>query len=241
MENFRFLHVQHPAERKTVPVHLDFITIEPAHTADSTVILMHGLGADGHDFEALVPELDLPAAPSIRWVFPHAPVRPVTINGGLRMRAWYDIIAIDINAPEDEPGIRLSQEAVGRLIQNQRDLRIPSQRVVLAGFSQGGAIALFTALRWPEPLAGVIALSTYLPLPRTLATEAHPFNAGISIFMAHGTMDPVVPTVLGETSREVLLANGCSVEWHAYPMQHAVCAQEISDLRKWLLGILTAV
>jgi phospholipase/carboxylesterase len=217
---------------------LETVEVEARAAADAAVVLMHGLGADGHDFESLVPELRLPASPSVRWVFPHAPVRPVTINGGYRMRAWYDIVAIDRRAPEDEAGIRQSAERIGALVRRERDRGIAAGRIVLAGFSQGGAMALFTALRWPERLGGVVGLSCYLPLPASLAAEAHPANAAVPLFMAHGTLDPVVPTALGEGSRNLLLSRGYDVEWHTYPMPHSVSAPEVADLRGWLLRAL---
>ena len=219
---------------------LEAVEVEPGAAADAAVLLMHGLGADGHDFESLVPELRLPASPKVRWVFPHAPVRPVTINGGLRMRAWYDIVAIDRRAPEDEDGIRESAEAVFGLVRRERERGIAADRIVLAGFSQGGAMALFAALRWPERLAGVVALSAYLPLAARVEKEAHPANAAASVFMAHGTFDPVVPLPLGEGTRDLLRSGGYDVEWHEYPMPHSVCAQEVADLRAWLLRALPA-
>jgi phospholipase/carboxylesterase len=199
---------------------------------------MHGLGADGHDFESLVSELRLPASPSLRFVFPDAPVRPVTINGGYRMRAWYDILALERGAAEDDHGIRRSAEAIGGLVRRERERGIDADRIVLAGFSQGGAMALFTALRWPERLGGVVALSCYLPLAATLPAEAHPANAATPVFMAHGTLDPIVPPALGEGSRDALRARGYDVEWHTYPMPHSVCAPEVDDLRGWLLRVL---
>jgi phospholipase/carboxylesterase len=217
---------------------LETVEVEPGTAADAAVVLMHGLGADGHDFESLVPELRLPASPSVRFVFPHAPVRPVTINGGYRMRAWYDIVAIDRTAPEDDHGIRASAESIGALVRRERERGIAADRIVLAGFSQGGAMALFTALRWPERLGGVVALSCYLPLGGTLPAEAHPSNAAVPIFMAHGTLDPIVPTALGEGSRDLLRQRGYDVEWHTYPMPHSVCAPEVDDLRAWLLRAL---
>jgi phospholipase/carboxylesterase len=219
---------------------LETVEVEPGAAADAAVLLMHGLGADGHDFESLVPELRLPASPSVRWVFPHAPVRPVTINGGFRMRAWYDIVGLDRSVPEDEAGIRESAEAIGGLVRRERERGIAADRIVLAGFSQGGAMALFAALRWPERLAAVVALSTYLPLAAALPAEAHPANAGVPVFMAHGTYDPIVPPALGERSRDLLRGCGHAVEWHAYPMPHAVCAEEVQDLRGFLLGALPA-
>lgn len=217
---------------------LETVEVEPGTAADAAVVLMHGLGADGHDFESLVPELRLPASPAVRWVFPHAPVRPVTINGGYRMRAWYDIVAIDRAAAEDEHGIRRSAEEIGALVRRERERGIPAERIVLAGFSQGGAMALFTALRWPERLGGVVALSCYLPLAAHLAAEAHPANAAVPVFLAHGTMDPIVPSALGEASRDLLRSRGYDVEWREYPMPHSVCAPEIDDLRAFLLRAL---
>ncbi len=221
------------------PAPLDAVEVEPrTAAADAAVVLMHGLGADGPDFESLVPELRLPAAPPVRWVFPHAPVRPVTINGGWRMRAWYDIVAIDRRVPEDEAGIRASAEAIGDVVRRERERGVPAERIVLAGFSQGGAMALFTALRWPERLGGIVALSCYLPLAESLAAEAHPANAAAPVFMAHGTMDPIVPTALGEGARDLLRSRGYDVEWHEYAMPHSVCAEEVGDLRAWLLQAL---
>jgi phospholipase/carboxylesterase len=217
---------------------LETVEVEPGAAADATVLLMHGLGADGHDFESLVPELRLGAAPPVRWVFPHAPERPVTINGGYRMRAWYDIVAIDRRVVEDEVGIRESSEAIGALVRRERERGIPADRIVLAGFSQGGAMALFAGLRWPERLGGIVALSCYLPLAATLPAEAHPANAAVPVFMAHGTMDPIVPSALGEGSRDLLRSRGYDVEWHTYPMPHSVCAPEIDDLRAWLTRAL---
>jgi len=217
---------------------LDAVEVEPESAADATVVLMHGLGADGHDFESIVPELRLPASASIRWVFPHAPVRPVTLNAGYRMRAWYDIVGLDRRASEDEAGIRDSARAVLDLVRRERERGIDWSRIVLAGFSQGGALALFAALRWPERLAGVAALSTYLPLASNLEQEAHPANAGVPIFMAHGTDDSLVAPELGRSSRDLLRSRGYDVEWHEYPIPHSVSAEEVGDLRAWLLRIL---
>jgi phospholipase/carboxylesterase len=216
---------------------LETFEVEPrTAAADAAVVLMHGVGADGPDFESLVPELRLPAA--VRFVFPHAPVRPVTLNGGYRMRAWYDILSLDRGAAEDDQGIRQSAEAIGELVRRERGRGIAADRIVLSGFSQGGAMALFTALRFPERLGGIVALSCYLPLAATLPAEAHPANAATPVFMAHGTMDPIVPAALGEGSRDVLRARGYDVEWHTYPMPHSVCAPEVHDLRGWLLRAL---
>lgn len=217
---------------------LESVRIEPKEKPDSAVILMHGLGADGHDFESLVPELRLPPAPSIRWIFPHAQVRPVTINGGYRMRAWFDITAIDSRAAEDETGIHESAAAIGALVRAEREDGIAPDRIILAGFSQGGAMALFTALRWPERLAGVAALSCWLPLAGTLHAEAHRANSAVPVFMANGTMDQTVPLDLAEGSRDLLRANGYAVTWLTYPMLHSVSTAEVADLREWLLGVL---
>ena len=213
---------------------LEAVEVEPATAANAAVVLMHGLGADGHDFESVVPELRLGEGVALRWVFPHAPVRPVSISGGYRMRAWFDIVGLGSRSPEDEAGIRASAEAIDRLVEREAQRGVSAERVVLAGFSQGGALALHTALRYPRRLAGVIALSTYLPLATRLPAEAHPANAAVPIFMAHGTWDNVVPPALGEASRDALLRRGYDVEWHTYPLPHSVSAQEIADVRAWL-------
>src|SRR3989441_5458293 len=170
----------------------EMVEVEPRRPADASVILLHGLGADGHDFEPLAAELGLLESPAVRWVFPHAPIRPVTINGGTRMRAWYDILGLDRRSVQDEAGIRESARNVCALAARERERGIAADRIVLAGFSQGGAIALFAGLRSPERLAGILALSTYLPLAERLDAEAHPANAAVPIFIAHGTFDPVV-------------------------------------------------
>lgn len=219
---------------------LETVEVEPRAPADAAVLWMHGLGADGHDFEALVPELRLPGSPAVRFVFPHAPVRPVTINGGQRMRAWYDIAGFDRRAPVDETGIRASAEALGALVKRERERGVAADRIVVAGFSQGGAMALFLAPRWPERLAGVMALSTYLPLGEALASEAHPANAALPVLMAHGSFDPIVPQALGEASRDRLRGLGYEVDWRSYPMPHSVCAQEVEDIRGFLLRALAA-
>jgi phospholipase/carboxylesterase len=196
------------------------------------VIWLHGLGADGHDFEPIVPELR--GAGAIRYVFPHAPQRAVTINGGYVMRAWYDIFGFEPGAAEDAAGIRASAAAVTKLIDREIERGIPADRIVLAGFSQGGAIALQTALREPRALGGVLALSTYLPLAATLANERSEANAGVPIFMAHGSADPVLPIALAERSRRALEALGYSVDWHVYPMPHSVSPAEIQAIDTWL-------
>ena len=217
-------------------------TVEAGATDDPTgsVIWLHGLGADGHDFEPIVPELALPPALRLRFVFPHAPVRPVTINGGLSMRAWYDILTLDRGGPQDEAGIRASGELLEGLIEHEIERGVPPERIVLAGFSQGGAIALHTALRYPAALAGVVALSTYLPLSDRfepeVASNPRAQSKALPIFMAHGSYDPVLPLALGTHARDLLAATGYEVEWHDYPMAHAVCAEEIADIRRWLVG-----
>ena len=214
---------------------LTAVEIETGPAPSLAVIWLHGLGADGHDFEPIVPELKLGFA--VRFVFPHAPVRPVTINGGMAMRAWYDILGFDRKAREDDAGIRASATAVTALIDRELERGLHADRVVLAGFSQGGAIALHTALREPRALGGVIALSTYLPLAGTLAVERSAANERLPIFMAHGTSDNVLPLALGESSRRTLEAQGYAVEWHAYPMAHSVCREEVSAIGAWLTAL----
>lgn len=211
---------------------LPHITLESGKQPRHSIIWLHGLGADGHDFVPIVDELDLPA--SVRYLFPHAPERPVTINGGFIMRAWYDIATSDIGARQDAAGIRSSQAAVEALIAQEVARGIAPDNIFLAGFSQGGAIALHTALRHGEKLAGVLALSTYLPLAETVAAEAQPCAQQMPIFMAHGRMDPVVPYALGTSSRDALLKSGYTVEWHEYPMQHSVCEGELRAIEAWL-------
>jgi len=203
---------------------VDAIRIETGPKPETAVIWLHGLGADGHDFEPIVPELRL--AKALRFVFPHAPMRPVTINRGMRMRAWYDILQLG-GGPEDEAGLRASQKITEELIRAQA---LPASKVVLAGFSQGGAIALQTALRYPERLAGVVALSTYLPLAATLAAERSEANRDLPIFMAHGQHDDLIPMSRARASREHLEKLGYKIEWHDYPMPHSVCAPEIADI-----------
>jgi len=212
---------------------LPAVVIEPTTTARSSIIWMHGLGADGHDFESLVPHLGLTPADGIRFVFPHAPCRPVTINGGMRMRAWYDIFGA-VPPREDDRGIRESELDLRRLIEREIAAGILPGHILLAGFSQGGAIALHTGLRYPLRLAGILALSTYLPLADTLAQEAHPANRGIPILMAHGTEDAIIPMPRARRSCELLAASGYSIEWRDYSMGHSVCAEEVADLSAWL-------
>jgi len=217
---------------------LDAIEIETAPNPTASVIWMHGLGADGHDFEPIVPELGLPARPAVRFVFPHAPMRPVTINQGHVMRAWYDVRAQAGVPREDEAGVRQSAQQVDALIARERQRGIAPGCLVLAGFSQGGAMALHVGLRYPERLAGVLALSCYLSLAATLPTEASPANRDVPIFWAHGTHDPMIPLAMAEHGRAQVAALGYAIEWHQYPMPHAVCAEEIADIARWLGRVL---
>ncbi|MBI1726881.1 MAG: alpha/beta fold hydrolase [Candidatus Rokubacteria bacterium] len=215
---------------------LETVEIETGREPRAAVIWLHGLGADGHDFEPIVPELGMqPAAPGVRFVFPHAPLQPVTINGGAVMRAWYDVTG---DGRQDAAGIRASQARIEALIARERARGIAAASIVLAGFSQGGALALQTGLRHPERLAGILALSAYLPLPDTLAQEASEANRYAPIFMAHGTQDPVIPLSWAARSRDHLVALGYAVKWQEYPMPHSVCATEIEDVGRWLSGIL---
>ncbi len=212
----------------------DAIVLDPPGQARAAVIWLHGLGASGDDFVPIVPELGLPEDHGIRFVFPHAPVRTVTINGGMRMRAWYDIKGISRTAPQDRAGIDASQALVEQLIAEQNAAGIASSKIVIAGFSQGGAIALHAGLRHAEALAGILALSTYLPLHDALPVEAASINRKVPILMCHGSHDPVVPYALGEFSCAELRKCGYGVDWRSYPMQHQVCLEEIEDIGSWL-------
>jgi len=214
---------------------LDSVEINPAGTPRACIIWLHGLGADGHDFEALVPQLDVVETLGVRVVLPHALRRPVTINGGIVMPAWYDILAPDFTRGQDSAGVHASEQQLQALIRREIDSGIPAAQILLAGFSQGGAIALYTGLRYPQPLAGILALSTYLPLADSLVTAAAAANRAVPIMMAHGTQDPVVPLSLAMQSRELLQQQGYRVAWHSYPMQHAVCPEELRDIRDWLV------
>ena len=216
---------------------LEVIELETGPVPQAAVIWLHGLGADGHDFEPIVPELRLPASKPVRFIFPNAPQRPVTINGGMRMRAWYDILQMGGGA-EDEAGIRDAQGLLEDLISRETERGIPHGKIVLAGFSQGGAIVLQTALRQRERLAGVMALSTYLPLSKTLEKERAAENSDLPIFMAHGAYDNMIPLDRAARSRDALLALGYAVEWHEYPMAHSVCPEEIANIAAFLLRIL---
>jgi phospholipase/carboxylesterase len=211
---------------------LDAIEIETAKKPSASVIWLHGLGADGNDFASMLPALQLPKT-AIRFVFPHAPIQPVTINAGMRMRAWYDVTDGAIRR-EDESGVRASQKLIEALIAREKTRGTAAGRLVLAGFSQGGAIALHAGLRHPERLAGIMALSTYLPIAGKLPAEASAANRDVPIFMAHGSFDPVIPLARAEQSRALLQSAGYAVEWREYPMPHSVCIEEVADISAWL-------
>jgi len=220
---------------------LETIEIETGKNPSASVIWMHGLGADGNDFVPIVNELELDGTPAIRFVFPHAPMRPVTINNGYVMRAWYDVSFGDLEGQSrlaDERGVRESQAHITALIEREARRGVAAQDIVLAGFSQGGAIALQTGLRHPQKLAGVMALSAYLPLAESLLQEAAPANKTTPVFMAHGTYDPVVPLMMGAGSMTLLTGLGYAVEWRQYPMPHSVCPEEIQDIGAWLRRVL---
>ncbi len=214
---------------------LETIEIETAPDPRASIIWMHGLGADGNDFAPLADEIALPLA--VRYIFPHAPMMPVSINGGYVMRAWYDISDAAIRR-EDEDGVRASQQSVEVLLAREKSRGIAASRIVLAGFSQGGAIALQAGLRHGERLAGIMALSTYVPLADRLAAEANPANRGVPIFMAHGTADPMIAFARAQASRDLLQQQAYALEWHEYRMPHSVCPQEIADIGVWLRRVL---
>ena len=214
----------------------DTVEVTTGDNPVGSVIWLHGLGADGHDFEPIVPELRLPAELPLRFVFPHAPVRPVTINGGATMRAWYDILSLDATGRADAAGVRESTALLDALIEREQQRGVAADRIVVAGFSQGGAIAINAVLHAQQKLAGLMALSTYIPLPGEMAASGG--NRDLPVFMAHGSFDPMLPMQWGKASAEQLTALGFAVEWHDYPMAHAVCAEEINDIRDWLLKVL---
>lgn len=217
---------------------LPFVDVNPTSgEPDALVIWLHGLGDSGNGFAPIVAELDLPASAHIRFVFPHAPVRPITINNGMPMRGWYDIKSLDFNQRADMPGVLESAEAVTALLDSEMSSGIPSERVVLAGFSQGGVIALHVAARLPIKLAGVIALSTYLSQPEALASEATSVNKDTPFFCGHGTHDDVVPLNMGKAAFDTLTAAGYQPEWYEYPMQHNVCAPQLQDLSRWFAKV----
>jgi phospholipase/carboxylesterase len=214
---------------------MDTIEIESGPGPQAAVIWLHGLGADGHDFEPIVPELEL--TKPVRFIFPNAPVRPVTINNGMRMRAWYDIFQFG-GGPEDEAGIRASEVLLKDLVSQQKKKGIAASKIVLAGFSQGGAIVLQTGLRYPERLGGIMALSTYLPLAAKLEQEKSPQNRDLPIFMAHGTYDDIIPLAKAEASKDLLVKAGYPLEWRTYPMPHSVCPEEIGHISEFLAKTL---
>lgn len=224
---------------------LPHIILDTAPNPQHSIIWLHGLGADGEDFVPIAEEMQLPVA--VRYIFPHAPMRPVTINGGYVMRAWYDIltgaasaeISASIGKQEDAEGLRASQAEIEKLIDTERRRGIAAKNIFLAGFSQGGAVVLYTGLRHRERLGGILALSTYLPMAATTSAEVNDANRGIGIFMAHGQADPVIPYTLGKASAEELLRLGYAPEWHAYAMPHAVCPEEIRDIERWLTASLS--
>jgi phospholipase/carboxylesterase len=217
---------------------LQTIELHPGAEPCATIVVLHGLGADGTDFLSMADELDLSAVGPVRYIFPRAPVRPVTINGGQPMRAWYDILGTDLVRREDEAGLRESIALVQQLLAREQARGMPSERIVLAGFSQGCAITLGAGLRHGKRLAGLVGMSGYMPLAATTEAERHAANAATSVFLAHGRSDGVVPLARGAAARDQLQSLGQPVEWHDYPMQHSVCLEEIQDLERWLLGVL---
>ena len=216
----------------------DILVVETGREPVASVIWAHGLGADKHDFESIIPMLDLPDSLPLRFVFPNAPVRPITVNGGMEMRGWYDIRSMTINEKEDAEGVKESARTLAGLIEEQISLGVPSSHIVLAGFSQGGAIALYQGLQYPQPLAGIIVLSGYLPLHNTLDEIASEFAGSTPVFMGHGSQDPIVPVELGLFTRDLLLERKVDVQWTVYPMGHSVSVEEIADLGRWLVELL---
>lgn len=219
---------------------LDTIEHETGDTPDSAVIWLHGLGADGNDFLPIIQELHLPAELSIRFIFPNAPVRPITINQGYQMPGWYDVASLNIIDQEDVAGINQSSQAIAQLCSRQQDLGIRPERIILAGFSQGGAIALHCGLQYPKPLGGIMALSCYLPQCVQLDTSSTAANRAVPVFMAHGLEDDVIAHVYAQRSMQKLQSAGYTLDWHSYSMAHSVCMEEIQDIRRWMLQILTS-
>ena len=221
---------------------LEVIEIETAPHPTASIIILHGLGADANDFVPVAREFDLSSVGPVRFIFPNSPTRPVTINGGYVMPAWYDILGSDLGVDghklEDDAGLRESQALLDTLIEREKARGIAASRIVLGGFSQGCAMTFMTGLRHPERLAGLLGMSGYLPLAAKLAAERHPANADVPIFQAHGNADPVIPIARALATRDALVAAGYPVEWHAYPMPHSVCPQEIADMNRWLLRVL---
>jgi len=216
----------------------DAVVIQPSTAPEASVIWLHGLGADGHDFEPIVPHLGSAVTERTRFIFPHAPMRPVTINGGFVMRAWYDVVDVDIARRADAAGVHESEKILRGYIDAEVASGVPAERIIVAGFSQGGAIALHGCLRYPERLAGVLGISCYLPLRATIAEGRAPANATTPIFMAHGTEDPVIPIELGKQSCDYLKDLDYDIEWHTYPIPHSVCLEEIEDIGRWLRRML---
>ncbi|MFK8010661.1 MAG: alpha/beta hydrolase [Marinicellaceae bacterium] len=216
---------------------LDRITSQTAENPKIVIIWMHGLGADGNDFAPVVPEFNIKDLP-IKFIFPHAPMIPVTINGGMTMRAWYDILAMDINRHIDEEGINASEKLIHEIIEEQVQLGFSYDHIILAGFSQGAAMSLQVSSRFQHKLAGIIALSGYLPFPEQ--TDKNSANISTPIFMGHGTQDPVVPFELGKASKDKLISSGYQVDWHQYPIQHGVCMEELEDIKQWLIKKIKA-
>lgn len=214
------------------------VVVQASRSVDASIIWLHGLGADGHDFEPIVPHLGSAVTERTRFVFPHAPKRPVTINNGFVMRAWYDVLDVDIARRADAVGVRESEKILRCYIEAEVESGIPPERIVVAGFSQGGAIALHGGLRYPQRLAGVLGISCYLPLPAEIADGGAPANAKTPMFMAHGTQDPVIPVGAGEKSRDFLRDLDYDIEWHTYPVPHSVCLEEIEDIGRWLRRVL---
>ena len=217
---------------------LEVVEVSTARDPQVSIIWMHGLGADGHDFEPIVPQLAAAVGRPLRFIFPHAPVRPVTLNGGMPMRAWYDMLGLDRNSAQDERGIAASANRVTALIRRENERGVSAGHIVLAGFSQGGALALYLGVRYPQRLAGIVALSSYLPMADKLTAEASAANRATPIFMAHGSFDGVIDESVGLDSRVLLQTQGYAVEWRTYPMDHAVCEQEIADIAAFLQRVL---
>jgi len=219
---------------------LEVIEAQTGEQPVATILIMHGLGADGRDFVPVAEQFDLSSVGPVRFLFPNAPVIPVTINGGYQMPAWYDILGANLTAGQDEKGMRQTQDAINQLIEREISRGMPAGRIVLAGFSQGCAMALMTGLRYPERLAGIMGLSGYLPLAHTVAAERSPANEGLPVFLAHGKRDGVVPLAAATATRDALTGLGYPVDWHAYEMEHSVCMEEIADMNQWLLQVLSA-
>lgn len=217
---------------------LDCVELEPKNTHRASAIWLHGLGADGNDFVPIVRELGLPDGSGVRFVFPHAPFRPVTLNAGMRMRAWFDVYSLGRSGDFSREHLKVSACQIEALIDKELDRGISSERILLAGFSQGGVVVLYTGLRYPRRLAGILALSTYYPDPDRLTAEASEANRGLPVFLAHGELDPLIPRSLADRSRRAIEEAGYDVEWHTYPMEHAVCPEEIRDISAWLRGRL---